>query len=135
MRIIIKGHKGLKIDGRLRAYIDEKIRKFESMVSEPANGAVTLFDISGPKRGTGKVVKIALSLPRKKTPIYVSCGTTDFYRSIDLAQERLEQQILKYKEKTKIGRRLPAKYHLSRLYEAGRNGPRWLMRKIRKSKK
>lgn len=114
MKIIIKGHKQLKIDQSLKSYIEEKIRKYEPLVKEPATCEVTLSDIRGPKGGVDKVVKISLALPGLKNPIFVCERTSDFIGSIDLAQEALEHQILKYKEQIKIGTRFPAKYWLEK---------------------
>lgn len=114
MQITIKGHKQLKIDPSLRSYIEERIRKYEPFLQEPARCEVILEDIRGPKGGADKVVKITLALPGLKKPIFVCERTADFFGSIDLAQERLEEQILKYKEKIKIGSRYPKKYWLEK---------------------
>lgn len=116
MRIIIKGHK-IKLSPDLKSYATEKIRKYEPMVKEPAICEVVLSDERGPKGGIDKVVKIILTLPEMKNPIFVCERTSDFFGSIDLAQERLEHQILKYKEQVKIGSRFPAKYWLNKRYE------------------
>ncbi len=123
MKIIIKGHKHLKIDPNLHSYIEERIRKYEPIVKEPAVCEVVLSDQRGPKGGEDKVVKVTLTLPDVKNPIFVSERTSDFFGSIDLAQERLEHQILKYKEKVKIGSRYPKKYWLAKLYEKGDKKP------------
>jgi len=116
MKIIIKGSKQLTVDPNLRAYIEEKIRKYEPLVKEPAVAEVVLRDTRGPKGGVDKVVRISLTLPGMKNPIFVSERTSDFYGSIDLAQESLEQQIMKYKEQVKIGSRFPAKYWLEKTF-------------------
>lgn len=115
MKIIIKGRRNLKIDLKLRTYIEEKIRKYEKQVKEPSICEVTLEDVWGPKGGVDKVVTIQMVLPGRKNPIFVCERTSDFMGSVDLAQERLEQQISKYKEKVKIGSRFPAKYWFSKL--------------------
>lgn len=114
MKIIIKGHKQLKISPDLYSYIEERIKKYEPMIQEPAKCEVLLEDENGPKGGVDKVVKITLTLPEIKNPIFVCERSSDFMGSIDLAQERLEQQILKYKEQIKIGSRYPAKYWLEK---------------------
>lgn len=116
MKIIIKGNK-VKISPDLKSYIEEKILKYEPLVKEPATCEVVLSDEGGPKGGIDKVVKVILTLPDVKNPIFVCERTSDFFGSIDLVQERLEHQILKYKEQVKIGSRFPVKYWLSKLYE------------------
>lgn len=116
MRIIIKGHKKLSISPDLRSYIEEKIRKYEPLVKEPAICEVILSDLRGSKGGVDKDVRITMTLPEMKNPIFVRETTSDFFGSIDLAQERLEHQILKYKEQIKIGSRFPTKYWLGKKF-------------------
>ena len=99
MKVIITGRHGLKIDDNLRSYINEKILKYESLINEPAVCDVMLAD-----------VHLTLELPNEKNPLHVEVVTSDFFGSVDLAQEKLEREILKYKEKTKIGTRFPKKY-------------------------
>ncbi|KKQ18033.1 MAG: hypothetical protein US31_C0011G0015 [Berkelbacteria bacterium GW2011_GWA1_36_9] len=114
MKITIKGHKQLKISPDLRSYVEEKIRKYEPLIKEPAICEVLLEDVNGPKGGLDKVVKITLILPELKNPIFICERSSDFFGSIDLAQDRLEQQVLKYKEQIKIGTRYPKKYFLEK---------------------
>lgn len=133
MQIIIKGHKQLKISDNLKLYIEEKIRKYEPMIKEPATCEVVLIDAGGPKGGVDKVIKITMTLPGMRNPIFVCERTSDFIGSIDLAQEKLEHQILKYKERVKIGSRFPAKYWLSKAYEASVLTPGRLIKRIRKN--
>lgn len=132
MKIIIKGIGKLKVNQNLQGYIEEKIRKYENLVKEPAVCEVALQDLRGPKNGIDKAVTIRMTLPKVKNPIFVKEVTSDFFGSIDLAQERLEQKILKYKERKKIGMRFPAKYWLSKVYEKSLLAPRLIFRKIRK---
>ncbi len=110
MKVIITGRHGLKIDDNLRSYINEKILKYESLINEPAVCDVMLADVRGPQNGVDKVVHLTLELPNEKNPLHVEVVTSDFFGSVDLAQEKLEREILKYKEKTKIGTRFPKKY-------------------------
>ena len=116
MRVIVKGH-NVKLSPDLKSYVTEKILKYEPMIKEPAVCEIVLSDEGGPKGRIDKVVRITLTLPEMKNPIFVCERTSDFFGSIDLAQERLEHQILKYKEQIKIGSRYPAKYWLNKRYE------------------
>lgn len=109
MKIHIKGIK-VKISPDLRSYVLEKIKKYEPLIKEPATCQVILKDTRGPKGGLDKEVTISMTLPGIKKPLFVSQCSSDFFGSIDLVQERLEHQILKYKEQVKIGTRYPKKY-------------------------
>lgn len=116
MRIIIKG-KNLKLNEDLKSYAFEKVAKFAEIIEDPAVCEVVLSDELGPKGGVDKAVHITLTLPGEKNAVHIEKTTSDFFGSIDLAQEKLEREILKYKEKTKIGPRYPTKYHEAKVVE------------------
>lgn len=104
MRIIIKG-KNFKLNEDLKNYAFEKISKFTEIAEDPSICEVVLSDELGPKGGIDKSVHITLTLPGEKNAIHVEEMTSDFFGSLDLAQEKLEREIEKYKEKIKIGDR------------------------------
>ena len=108
MRIIIKG-KQFKVDQNLRNYINERFLKFTRYVKEPATLEIVLSNFMGPK-GNDQSVHVTATLPGLKNPIHIEEVTSDFKGSIDVIQERLEQQLRKYKDKVKIGSRFPQKY-------------------------
>lgn len=116
MKIIISG-KQFKVDDNLRGYIEERLRKFEKMVSEPAVLEVVLSDLLGSKGGVDKGVTLTMSLPGNKNPIHIEEVTADYKGSIDLIEERLEKVLRRYKEQVKIGTRYPKKYHEATLEE------------------
>lgn len=100
MRLIIKARKNLKIPEDLRRYAEEKIKKFEKRVPQPALVEVEFADIRGPKGGLDKVVEITADLfgsPEKI--IHLSERTEDFRKSVDLVQEKFEREVAEYKEK------------------------------------
>lgn len=132
MRIIIKGKGGLKIGDDLKNYVTDKVSKFESLVEEPTICEVTLSENDkGAKRGINKDVHIALNVPQSKKLLYAECRTNDFFASIDLAQNQVEEQLVKYKDK-KTSSRFPVKYWVAKMLEHTANGPRWIARKFRK---
>lgn len=134
MRVIIKGRKGLKISSDLKIYIKEKIDKFEGLIPEPVICEVTLLEKNlGPKRGTDKNVHIVLTGAKIKKSIFSKVRASDFKTAIDLCEEKIEEQIIKYKEK-KRGSRFPVKYWVSKVLETGASGPRWLLKKFRRKK-
>ena len=95
----------VELNDDLKSYAEEKILKFVNMIEEPATCEIVLSNEFGPKGGEDKLVRITMSLPGEKNPIHVESQTDDFFGSIDLAQEKLEREIIKYKEKIKIGDR------------------------------
>lgn len=115
MKIIIQG-KQFKVDDNLRGYIEERFRKFEKMLKEPATLEIVLSNFMGPK-GNDQAVCVTATLPGLKNPIHIEEVTNDFKGSIDLIEERLEKHLLKYKEQVKIGDRYPTKYHEAELEE------------------
>lgn len=104
MTINITGH-NVELGEDLKSYAEEKVLKFAEMIVEPAVCDINLSNEFGPKGGEDKLVRITLTLPEEKNAIHVEAQTDDFFGSIDLAQEKLEREILKYKEKIKIGHR------------------------------
>lgn len=109
MRVIIKT-KGGELPQNVRDYAMEKFLKLEKLVEEPAVCEVMIFDAFGPKGGEDKFVELALTMANEKNPMHVETKTTDFLASIDFAHDHLETQLVKHKEKKKIGDRFPKKY-------------------------
>ena len=131
MKLIIKGRRGFRITPDLENYIKDRILKYEGIVKEPAICEVTLAQHRWPPfRGKNKIVHISLVMPGLKRPLFVKERTDDFFASIDLAQERLEHRIIKYKEKKKVGRRWPNKYWMAKALEGTRALPRWLSKRF-----
>lgn len=104
MTINISGN-NVELNEDLKSYAEEKVLKFVDMIEEPAMCDIVLSDEFGPKGGEDKLVRITMTLPGEKNALHVEAQTDDFFGSIDLAQEKLEREIVKYKEKTKIGDR------------------------------
>jgi len=104
MTISITGD-NVELNEDLKSYAEEKVLKFIDLIMEPAVCEIVLSNEFGPKGGEDKLVRINLALPGEKNPIHVEAQTDDFFGSIDLAQEKLEREIEKYKDKVKIGPR------------------------------
>lgn len=104
MNINISG-RNVDLNDELKSYAEEKVLKYVDMILEPAVCDIVLSNEFGPKGGEDKMVRITLTLPGEKNPLHVEAISEDFFGTIDLAQEKLEKEILKYKEKTKIGPR------------------------------
>ena len=105
MKVLVTGLRGLKVDDNLKSYAEEKVLKFVPLLEEPAVCEIMLADELGQKDGVDKSVHITMTLPNEKNPLHVEVTTSDFFGSIDLAEEKLEREIIKYKEKIKIGDR------------------------------
>lgn len=100
MKLLIES-RHFKLNSFLEDYAREKFSKFEKLLANPAAVIeVMLSDRGGPKGGTDKGVDVTAILPGQKEPFHVTQNSPDFRLSIDLAQEKLEKHILKYKEQT-----------------------------------
>jgi len=117
MQVIIKGLHGFKVPDSLKDYAEEKIRKYEKMIEEPAICEIVFEDINGSQGGVDKKIHFNLELPNEKYTLHVEETTTDFMGSINLAQEKIEQEILRYKSQKKIGSRYPKKYYDAKIEE------------------
>lgn len=109
MRIIVKT-KGGDLDQKVRDYATEKFVKLSKLVEEPAVCEIMIFDAFGSKGGEDKFVEVALTMANEKNPVHVEAKSIDFLASIDFAHDCLEKQLVKHKEKKKIGDRFPKKY-------------------------
>ncbi len=116
MKILIKA-KNFELDENLRSYLEEKLRKYEKVVQEPAVCEVRLEEKGGAKKGIDKLVHLYLTLPKMKNPIHLMEQTDDWFGSIDLIEDKLASEFIKYKEKYLIGSRYPKKYHAAELEE------------------
>ncbi|PIR70952.1 MAG: hypothetical protein COS97_01795 [Candidatus Nealsonbacteria bacterium CG07_land_8_20_14_0_80_40_10] len=114
MKLIIKGRKKFKVPQDLRSYIEDKILKYEKILPKEATVDVMMADVRGPQGGVDKIVHLTAVFPGEKNPFQIEQVTDDFFGSVDLAQERLEKHILKYKEKIKQGSRYPKKYWVAK---------------------
>ena len=131
MRVIFKSH-GIKVKDDLKKYAEKKILKLKSLITEPV---VCEINFSCRIRGgKNKIIKIVLSLPSHKKPIYAESCSGDFISSIDIAQDSLETQLVKFKEKKKKGPRFPVKYWAERVMQIGMAGPNWLIKKTKRKK-
>lgn len=117
MKLIIKGRKKFKVPADLYSYIEDKIFKYDKILPKEAVVEVMVADVRGPQGGVDKVVHLTAILPGEKNPFQIEQVTDDFFGSVDLAQERLEKHILKYKEKIKEGSRYPTKYWVAKKIE------------------
>jgi len=109
MRVIIKT-KGGELEQKVRDYATEKFVKLSKLIEEPAVCEVMIYDINGPKGGEDKFVELVLTMANEKNPIHVETNSIDFLASINFAHDCLEKQLVKHKEKYKIGDRFPKKY-------------------------
>lgn len=109
MRVIIKT-KGGRLDQKVRDYAQEKFTRLSKLTEEPAVCEVMIYDEYGLKGGEDKFVELALTMANEKNPIHVEAKSIDFLASIDFAHDCLEKQLVKHKEKKKIGDRFPKKY-------------------------
>lgn len=95
----------IELNDELKAYAEEKVLKYGDLLEEPVVCDIVLSNEFGPRGGEDKLIRITMTLPGEKNALHVESATADFFSAIDLAQEKLEREIIRYKEKIKIGPR------------------------------
>ena len=91
MQIIIKG-RNVEVPEDLHAYIEDKVGSvFENNLKEPTVCDVVLADENGPKGGLDRLVHITCNIPNIKNPVYVAESSEDYYKTIDLAADKLKR--------------------------------------------
>ncbi len=89
--------RGYKAPDRLKAYLVEKLKRLERF-EERILGLDTILSYEK----LDQVVEFKLQLNNKKIqPIIIKEKSEDIFKSIDLAVDNLERQIIKHKEKIK----------------------------------
>lgn len=91
MQITIKG-KGLHVTDPMRAHAEEKIGHLQHYFDHIIDATVTMRT-----ERSFQVVEVVLHLPN--FIVKAEERSSDMYASIDLVRDRLEQQILKYKNR------------------------------------
>lgn len=120
----------------LKDYAREKIEKFTELL--PTNAEIRVF-LKGKSLVPGKNAscRVAIYIPGFKT-IRAKKRAGDIRSSIDLAQEKIERQIVKFKEKERSPRgfrRQKIAKTLARLGAGATHAPKQLWGKIRRSKR
>lgn len=91
MKITIRG-KNIDVTEALRQYIEKRVSKFEKFLSDTSEAIVTI--------STEKFThKIDVLLKVNGHLIQAEGKTEDLYSAVDQVVEKLEKQVLKYKEK------------------------------------
>jgi putative sigma-54 modulation protein len=101
MNIIVNG-RHLEITPALRSYSVEKISKFEKFISNISEAVVTL-SVEKYRHKAEVLLKVNGSL------IQAESVTGEIYSSIDEVVEKLEKQVVKYKEKSLTHRKTEKK--------------------------
>lgn len=100
MQIIIKG-KDLKLTPSLKNYVEQKIGKIERHLPEKVRGVavveVWLVYFHRHRKGKNSHCHILLKVPQKNMRVQVAAE--EMHAAIDLAYEKLEKVVLKYKQK------------------------------------
>ncbi len=91
MKLNIIG-RNLSVSDDLREAVAKKLGKLDKFFSEDTEAQVVL-------RTERELDKIEITIPLKGTIIRAEEATTDMYASIDLAQESIERQMKRYRER------------------------------------
>ena len=91
MKLNIVG-RNLTVSDDLRAAVAKKLGKLDKFFTEDTEAQVVL-------RTERELHKIEITIPLRGTIIRAEEATTDMYASIDLAQESIERQMKRYRER------------------------------------
>ncbi|MCA6063430.1 ribosome hibernation-promoting factor, HPF/YfiA family [Thalassolituus marinus] len=91
MKINISGHH-VDITESLQAYVEEKMSKLERHFDNITNGQVTLTVVK--ERMTAEA-----TIHVSGSDLHASAENDDMYHAIDQMVDKLDRQVLKYKEK------------------------------------
>lgn len=83
----------------LKRYVEEKVHKIGKYFYRPLEAHVVL-SVDSKERQVAEV-----TLQARRLTIHGREETTDLYSAIDLVMDKVEQQIRKYKTKTRLQRR------------------------------
>lgn len=98
MKVVIRTVRHLELPDDIKAYAENKIRKFEERLPVSSLVELTFEDLMGPKDGLDKKVHLETDLYGSQEIIFHLKETTaDFRSSIDLIQEKFEREIEKFK--------------------------------------
>ncbi len=102
MEITIKGV-NLEVSDRLRVYAERKIGKLQKFFNAVERAEVEFSDEARGKGGKSKRVEITLRA--KGNLIRAEVAESSFYSAVDLAVDKIERQLRKYKTKLISSRR------------------------------
>ncbi|MCS7214703.1 MAG: ribosome-associated translation inhibitor RaiA [Thermodesulfovibrio sp.] len=122
MKITIRG-KNIDVTDALKNYIEKRVSKFERFLSDTSEAVVTI--------STEKFThKIDVLLKVNGHLIQAEGKTEDLYSAVDMVVEKLEKQVLKYKEKIQSKNKKEAAK-----YPAGFSEEKEMVKRIVKYKK
>ncbi len=105
----IKVRSNTTITEDIKDYCQKRFSKIEKMLPEGSFLEIEFIDDFGQRQGEDKRVEANLSLPNQKQAVYLYNATADWGTSIDIVKDRLEEEVIKYKEKNIDRNRKPRK--------------------------
>lgn len=100
MQVAVRG-KNIEITAALRDYLEKKLGKIEKFIDQPMNAQAKLFV----ERGR-HIVEITVNM--NGLILRAEESNNDMYASIDLATDKLEKQVLKYRARVRRHAGVPA---------------------------
>lgn len=94
MSIIIES-KSIEVTEDLKTYIEDKISLILAKLKDPTICRVILQDINAHRGGVDKEIRISVSTPDVRTPVFVSDVTEDFYKTVDVVVGKLNRALHK----------------------------------------
>lgn len=99
MAINLKVRNHAEIADETLEYTKKRFAKIEQLVPEGSFTEVEFINQFGEKGGVDKLVQVDVTIPGEKNPIHLENAAHDWMTSVDVLKDRLEQYLLKRKEK------------------------------------
>lgn len=99
MRIIVKGLKGFEIYPENKAYLEEKFRKLEKFVKEPAVLEFAFDHSHSSRANLDKQIHLTFTQAGMKNPEHIEEISPHFPETIDKLYERFEKFLQRSHEK------------------------------------
>jgi putative sigma-54 modulation protein len=105
MNLTISGHH-LDVTPALHNYVVSKLERVVRHFDHVVNAAVILVVDPHTKKETRQKAEISLHLKGKV--IFVACASSSLYAAVDVLMDKLDRQVLRYKERAVTAHGTPA---------------------------
>ena len=89
-----------ELDDKIRAYVDKKIGELDKFLpkhKEPLTGSVVLAKDNSNHQNNEYFCEVILHIPGER--MLATESTVNMYAAIDIVEQKLKQQVLRYKDK------------------------------------
>ena len=107
MSLNLKLRHKTQIPPEVKEYVEKRMQKIMSLIPQNAFVEIEFIDDFGSRGGIDKKVEIDMTIPGEKKALHLKNAATDWFTSIDVLKDRLENEILRHKQKIIDSHRRP----------------------------